>query len=83
MKIKVSSEDELLNVASELIHVLANLRKFTLLWEETHGVELKARKKYFEQKADELISKLQVEDHKHPSQVKIEVNANSIQPLSS
>lgn len=76
MKIKISSEQELVNVAEELIHVIANLRKFTRLWEETHGVDLKARKKYYEKEADALIERLKVTEHKHPSEIKIEVNGN-------
>lgn len=74
MKIKITSEQELVNVAEELIHVIANLRKFTRLWEETHGVDLKARKKYYEKQADALIERLKVNEHTHPSEIKIEVN---------
>lgn len=73
MIIKISSEEQLVSVATELIHVIANLRKFTKLWEETHGVELKRNKKYYEQKADDLIAKLQVQDHKQVHEIKIEV----------
>lgn len=74
MKVIIKNEEELVKVAAELIHVLANLRKFTKLWNETHGVELKSRKKYYEDKADQLIERLQVEDHRNPEQVKIEIN---------
>lgn len=77
MKILIRDEQELVNVAEELIHVIANLRKFTRLWEETHGVDLKARKKYYEKEADTLIERLKVTEHKHPSEIKIEVHANS------
>jgi hypothetical protein len=73
MKIKIQGEQELVKTTEELIHILANLRKFTKLWNETHGVELKARKKYYEDQADQLIERLQVEDHRNPEQVKIEV----------
>lgn len=73
MKVKVTSEEELEKVAAELIHVLANLRKFTRLWETTHGVELKRNKKYYEGKADELIQRLQVPNHKRLHEIKIEV----------
>jgi hypothetical protein len=76
MVIKINSEEELLNVDAELIHVIANLRKFTKLWEETHGVELKRNKKYYELKADELIARLQVENHKQVYEIKIEVDAH-------
>lgn len=74
MKIKIDSEQELIDVAQDALHVLANLRKFTKLWEESHGVQLKARKKYYEQKADDLIERLQVIEHRNPVQIKIEIN---------
>lgn len=78
MKIRVQNEEQLVNVAEELIHVIANLRKFTRLWEETHGVDLKARKKYYEKEADALIERLKVTEHKHPSEIKIQVNDKNI-----
>lgn len=74
MIIKINSEEELISVATEALHIISNLRKFTKLWEETHGTVLKERKKYYERKADELIQKLQVAEHKHPEQIKIEVD---------
>lgn len=76
MKIKIQSEEELLKVATEALHILANLRHFTKKWNETHGYELKRRKIFYEEKADELIQRLQIEEHRTESQVKIEVNAN-------
>lgn len=77
MKIIVKSEEELVNVATELVHVLNNLRFFTRKWEETYGVELRARKKYYEDKADELLKRLQVTEHRQSNQIKIEVNAST------
>lgn len=76
MLIKINSEEELISVATELAHCLCNLRKFTKLWEQDHGVELKARKKYYEAKADELIERLQVTEHRNQEQIKIEVREN-------
>jgi hypothetical protein len=58
MKIIIESEEELLSVAADAIHVLTNLRHWTKEWEKEHGVELKNNKKHFEQRADELIAKL-------------------------
>lgn len=75
MKIIVKSEEELVNVATELAHVLCNLRHFTRLWNETHGAELRARKKYWEDKCDELLKRLQITEHRQSNQIKIEVNA--------
>lgn len=77
MKIIINSEDELISVAEEALHILANLRKFTALWENSHGVELKNRKKYYENKADELIQRLQIPDHRHPDQLTIKISDKS------
>lgn len=77
MRIIISNEQELVNVATELAHVLCNLRHFTKLWNESHGFELKQRKTYYEQKADELLKRLQVTEHRQSNQIKIEVNENS------
>ena len=79
MKIKITSEQELIDVTTELIHCLSNLRKFTKLWEQRFGVELKERKKYYEKKADELIERLKVTEHRNQQQIKLEINhASSI-----
>lgn len=77
MKIKIQSEQELIDVCTEALHVLSNLRKFTKLWEESYGVDLKARKKYYEQKADELIKRLQVTENRQQTKIKIEINENT------
>lgn len=77
MKIIIQTEEELIQVTAELIHVICNLRKFTKLWEEGHGVELKIKKKRYEQKADELIERLKVPEHRQVGQIKIEINENT------
>lgn len=74
MKIKINSEQELIGVCEEALHIIANLRKFTKLWEQEHGIELKIKKKRYEQMADELIERLQVPEHRHSGQIKIEIN---------
>lgn len=76
MKIKLSSEQELIDTATEAIHILSNLRKFTKLWEQGYGVELRNRKKYWEKKADELIEKLKVGEQRHSRDIKIEIDAD-------
>jgi len=77
MIVKINSEEELIQVAEELIHVITNLRKFTLLWEKNYGVVLKQQKKYYEKKADELIEKLKVGVHKDPREINIEIKKQS------
>lgn len=73
MIVKINSEEELIKVTAELIHVLANLRKFTVLWESHYGVALKQKKKYYEKRADELIEILETGSHKWAHQIKIEI----------
>lgn len=75
MKIQVTNEQDLIKIAEEAIRVLANLRKFTKLWEESYGVELKNRKKYWEDRADELVEKLKAKELYRKEQIKIEINA--------
>ena len=77
MKIKINDEQELVDVCTEALHILSNLRKFTKLWEESYGVDLRRRKKYYEEKADELIERLQVPENRKQSQIKIEINGNN------
>jgi hypothetical protein len=74
MKIQITNEHELLKITEEAIRVIANLRKFTKLWEEGYGVELKKKKKNWEGAADRFIDRLQVYELKINEHVKIEVN---------
>jgi hypothetical protein len=76
MKVKIESEQELISVCEEALHIIANIRKFTKLWEQEFGVELKTKKKRYEQMADELIERLQVPEHRRVGQIKIEVNGS-------
>lgn len=78
MKIIIKSEQELKEVAEELIHVLANLRKFTSLWEKSYGAILRVRKKYYENKADDLINRLRVPEHDQPHEIKIKIKDEEI-----
>ena len=57
MKIKVTSEEELVEVAKEALHILQNLRHWTKLWNAHHGSELRERKAYWEEKADLFLEK--------------------------
>lgn len=75
MKIHVTNEQDLIKIAEEAIRVLANLRKFTKLWEESYGVELKNRKKYWEDRAEKFIESLQAQELNRNEHVKIEINA--------
>jgi hypothetical protein len=65
MKVVIRSEEELAHEFREVVNALANLRKFTKLWEGNYGVALKEKKKRWEAKSDELLKRLQ------ESQIKI------------
>jgi len=73
MNIKISSEEELIKVATEALHILSNMRRFQKAWEQDFGVELKTRKKWFEKRADDFLAKLQVPDHSRIHEIKIEI----------
>jgi len=75
MKVVVKSEEELMELGSELLHILVNLRFATKAWERDYGANLRGRKKYYELKADELIQKLQLTKSHHSYQIKIDINA--------
>lgn len=81
MKISIHSEQELIKICAEAIHILCNLRNATDKWNSGHGYELRRRKEYWEKESDELLKRLQVTEHRNPSQIKIEVNAHQIQSL--
>ncbi len=77
MIIKIKDEEELVNMCREAIYILSNLRKFTKLWEESYGVELKKRKKGWEANADRLIERLNAKSLKAHESIKFETNENS------
>lgn len=79
MKVIISSEEQLVKISEEAIKIIANLRKFTKLWEANHGVFLKKRKKCWEEIADKFIERLQIEEGlKQNENIKIEINDQSI-----
>lgn len=73
MKVTIKSEQELIEVATEAIHLLSNLRRYQKLWENNYGVELKQRKKYYEELCDKFLEKLKVTEHREAKQIKIEI----------
>lgn len=76
MKVIISSEARLIEVAEQAIKIIANLRKYTTLWEQTHGSELRNRKKYWEGVADTFIKSLEFPELKQNDNYKIEINQN-------
>lgn len=60
MRVKVSDEEELVELSRELLHILVNLRHFTIIWGEHFGGTNLVNKKRWERRADELLEKLKV-----------------------
>lgn len=58
MKVKIDSEEKLVHNMREAINIMVNMRKFQKLWEESYGVELKNKKKRWEEKADQFLLSL-------------------------
>lgn len=77
MKVTIHNEQQLITTAEEAIKIIANLRKFTKLWEEGYGVELRNRKKYWESQADRFIELLQMPELNRRESIKIEINAKT------
>lgn len=77
MKVIISSEERLVEVAEQAIKIIANLRKYTTLWEQTHGSELRNRKKYWEGVADAFVKSLALPELKQNDHYKIEINENN------
>jgi hypothetical protein len=74
MKIRVENEQQLFDLAEELLRITTNLRHYTKLWEESYGVVLRDRKKCWEDKADKLIATLQVSKLNRNETFKIEID---------
>jgi hypothetical protein len=60
MHIKVNSEEELLQIAKELLHFSYNCRFWQKEWQEHHGGRLLEAKRKWEEKLDELHERLGV-----------------------
>jgi hypothetical protein len=78
MKVVVTDEQELFELAKELLHVLANLRYWSDQWNKYHGSVLLNRKKFYEQKADTLLERLKTKGsvHRYDVHIKIENDAD-------
>lgn len=69
MNVTIQSEEDLEKKFIEGIHILNNLRHWTLKYNETLGSELKVIKKRWEEKADEYLKSLSMT----PTRVKTEI----------
>lgn len=75
MRVKLNSEEELVNMARELLHVMVNLRHWSTKWEQEYGSDLLAAKKKWERKSDDILAKYQVTKTNLKQEIKIEVDA--------
>jgi hypothetical protein len=62
MKITVEPEEELQQIASELLFTLAKLRYWTKKWNEHYGAYYKDQKFNWEKKSDELLEKYKLKE---------------------
>lgn len=73
MIVKISGEQELYELAAQLLHIMANLRFYEMkLKEAGGGFELRNRVKDWQKRADDLIERYSVERTTLVQQVKIE-----------
>lgn len=81
MIVKVHSEEELLMIAKEALHILVNLRHNSKAWERDYGAALKEAKKYWEGKADVFLNELQVKRSGRVNDVHITIKDNDATDL--
>ncbi len=62
MNIKLIPGQDVTETFKRSITILNNLRRFQKKWEENYGVELKTRKKTWEEKADKFLESLGATD---------------------
>ena len=74
MRIKLTSEQELVEVSRELFHCMVNLRYWTGKWEQEHGHHNLAAKKKWERKADDLIVKYNLKKTQIKQEIKIRID---------
>lgn len=74
MNIKITSEKELEEKFIEGIHILNNLRHWTIKYNETLGSSLKGIKKGWEEKADAYLEKLEATPTRVKTEIKIVKN---------
>lgn len=73
MRIRIESEEELLELARKLLHCGVNLRYWTKEWNKKHGGILLERKKYWEKKMDDLLEELGAEKTQLQAEVHISI----------
>lgn len=73
MTVKIASEQELYDMAAQLLHITFNLRHYEkLLSEKGGGFEIRNRVRDWQKRADDLLERYNVEKTTLVQQVKIE-----------
>jgi len=73
MNVKIASEEELYDLAAQLLHILTNLRFYeSKLKQAGGGFELRNRVRDWQKRADDLLERYNVEKTTLVQQVKIE-----------
>jgi hypothetical protein len=58
LKIKIDSEEELMDTLREAVTILNNLRARTKIWADVYGSTAKYNKEVWEDRADKFLEKL-------------------------
>lgn len=58
MHLKINSEEELVNVFKELMHLGVNMRYWQKQWKEHYGAENRKAKEKWEERYDNLLEKM-------------------------
>jgi len=61
MHLKIESEEELVNIFKELMHLSVNMRHWQKEWKEHYGAANRLAKEKWEERMDKFIEKLNVE----------------------
>ncbi len=80
MRVVINSEEELLDLAKELLYVMANMRHWQDQWSKHYGKTLLAQKKKWEVRADELLERLKTTRSVHKYDVHIKYSSDDQRP---
>lgn len=72
MKVTVDSEKELVEMTTELLHILVNLRHWTKLWNENYGGYYLQQKKSWEKRSDDYLQKIGMQKSQQTNEINIE-----------
>jgi len=74
MRVIINSQEELIEYARDLTHLVANLRHAQKEWQEYYGANLLSRKKFWEKKVDDFINQHNIEATQIEYEVDIKID---------